>query len=373
MDMKAFKLERYFALHEFSAPYLMSCSDCEALTTEELLEMADEEMMDMWKYLKLSYTDSKGHPLLRREITNLYQTINEDQILVTVPEEGIYIAMRTLLEPGDHMIVSYPAYQSLYEIGASIGCDISYWKPEYDGHWNFDTKDLKDMVKDNTKLIVINFPHNPTGASLEKKDLEAVVEVAKEVGAYVFSDEMYRLLEHDVKNRLPALADIYDKGISLSGMSKTFALPGLRIGWLATRDDQVMDQFQVYKDYTTICSSGPSEILAIIGLRAKEHIIKRNLDIMRTNLQAIDRFMEKHKEVFSWKAPLAGPIGFGEYLGANGIQDFCQKLIEDKGVMLLGAEHYDYGGDFFRLGFARKNLPEVLDVVDSFLSNEEFV
>ncbi len=371
MDIKPFKLERYFALHEFSAPFLMSCSDCEALTTEEVLGMADEKMQAMWKDLKLSYTDSKGHPMLRQEIAGLYETVGEEEILVTVPEEGIYIAMRTLLEAGDHVIVSYPAYQSLYEIAGTIGCQISYWKPEAGERWSFDIRELKKLIQDKTKLIVINFPHNPTGATLSKDEIEAIVSMAKEVGAYVFSDEMYRLLEYEEGYRLPAIADLYVKGISLSGMSKTFALPGLRVGWLATRDREVMKKFQVYKDYTTICGSGPSEILAIIALRAKDLIIKRNLGIIENNLRTIEGFLEKHKKLFSWQPPIAGPIGFGKYLGDEGVDSLCQQLIDEKGIMLLGAHHFDYQGNYFRLGFARKNLPEILDVLDQWLEEKK--
>lgn len=368
MNIKPFKLERYFAIHEFTAPYLMSCSDCEALTVPELLEMADEEMQAIWANLKLTYTDAMGHPLLRREIVKLHDRIDEDHALVVVPEEGIYIAMQTLLDAGDHVVCTYPSYQSLYQVGESLGCEMSYWKPTYDGSWSFDIEELKRLVREDTKLIVMNFPHNPTGATITKDELDAIIKLARDCGAYIFSDEMYRFLEYEDKDRFPSLCDLYEKGVSLFGMSKSFALPGLRIGWLTTQDTEIMNRLKTYKDYTTICSSGPSEILAIMGLRAKDKILRRNKELIKKNIEELRRFFGEYPDLFSWQPPIAGPIGFGEWTGNMSIQELCHELIDQKGLMLLGAHHFDFDGPYFRVGFARENLPEVLEVLRTFLN-----
>lgn len=367
MKIQPFKLERYFAKYEFSAPYLLSCSDCEALTKKELLAMADENSLKLWNDLKLGYTESQGHPILREEIAKLYQNIKPEQVLVITPEEGIFIAMNNLLEKGNHVVTTFPGYQSLYEIANSLGCEVSKWTPKNENDWIFDIDNLKSLIRDNTKLIVINFPHNPTGATLQEHELKEIIDIARQKNITVFSDEMYRFLEHDQANRTSSACDLYDNAISLFGMSKSFALAGLRIGWLATKNSDLLKRLATYKDYTTICSSAPSEILAIMALRAKDKILKRNLDIIEGNLKILDKFFAKHAKLFDWHTPKSGPIGFPTLKANVDIADFCHDLVEKKGVMLLPSKVYDFKGNYFRIGFARKNMSEALEKLEEYL------
>jgi aspartate/methionine/tyrosine aminotransferase len=362
MKIQPFKLERYLAQHEFSAPYLMCCSDCEPLALQELLAMADEEALALWHNLQLGYTDSQGHPLLRAEIAKLYEGIQPGDVMTLSPEEGIFIAMNVLLNRGDHIIATFPGYQSLYEIAVSLGCDITRWQPEENCRWNFDTTFLAAAIRKNTKMIVVNFPHNPTGALPAKEDFEKMVDIAKENDIYLFSDEMYRYLEYDETNRLPAAAEIYKKGISLFGMSKTFALAGLRLGWLVTREPGLIKKLIAFKDYTTICCSAPSEILSLLALRAKDRIIKRNLKIIKSNLELLDVFFAGQRELFSWNRPNAGSIALPRLLTNEKTSQFCHKLIKEKGVVLLPSNVYDYGEEHFRIGFGRRDMPEALSL-----------
>lgn len=367
MKIAPFKLERYFAKYEFSAPYLMSCSDCEALSMSQVIQMSDPETLAMWENLKLSYTDSKGHPILREEIAKLYTTIGSEEVLVVTPEEGIYIGMQCLIQPGDHMIVTYPAYQSLYEIGKTLGASISKWMPREEEGLFFDVEDLQALIQEDTTCIVINFPHNPTGAMIDLEALHRIVDLARSHDLTIFSDEMYRYLEYDAKDRLPSVADIYPKAVSLCGMSKSFALPGLRIGWLTSRHQELYEQLATYKDYTSICSSGPSELLALMALRNREDIWSRNLAIIEGNLDLFDAFVSRNSSVIAWKRPIAGPIGFPKLTSHVAIDDLCQGLIDKKGVMLLPGSTYDFEGDYFRVGFARENFEEVLEKFEAYL------
>lgn len=367
MKIQPFKLERYFAKYEFSAPYLLSCSDCEALFQKEILAMADENSLKLWNNLKLGYTDSQGHPVLREEITKLYQTIKTEQVLVITPEEGIFIAMNNLLKKGDHIITTFPGYQSLYEIANSLGCEVSKWTPKNENGWIFDIDDLKSLVRDDTKLIVINFPHNPTGSTLQEHELKEIIDIARRKDIIVFSDEMYRFLEYDQANRISSACELYDNAISLFGMSKSFSLAGLRIGWLTTKNIALIKEFAIYKDYTTICSSAPSEILSIIALRAKDKILKRNLDIIQDNLDVLDEFFNRYLQLFKWNRPKAGPIGFPTLKAEVDIADFCLDLVEKKGVMLLPSKVYDFKGNYFRIGFARKNMTKALEKLEEYL------
>ena len=369
MKLPPFELERYFAQYEFSSPYLLSCSDCESLSMEELLSRADDEARNLWETLRLGYTESTGHPILREEIAGLYTEMQAENILTLVPEEGIFIAVHTLLKPGDHIIATFPGYQSLYQIAQSLGCEVSYWKPREETHWQFNADEFEALFKRNTKLVVINFPHNPTGALIEKDVFSSIFEISEKHGSIVFSDEMYRFLEYDEEDRLPSACDISGNAVSLFGMSKSFSLPGLRVGWLAAGNKSLLNDFATFKDYTTICSSAPSEVLALIALREKETIITRNIGILQKNLRLLKDFFRENEAHFQWTPPKAGPIGFAGLKGEIDSAAFCKDLREKMGVMLLPSTVYNYGNRHFRLGFGRKNFQGALEKLSEYLIN----
>jgi aspartate/methionine/tyrosine aminotransferase len=367
MKISPFLLERYFAEYEFKVKFLLSASDCESLPMAELLKMASAESLDLWHGLKLGYTESQGHPLLRAEIARLYQ-LPPDNIIIAAPEEAIFIAMQTLLAPDDHVIVLSPAYQSLYEIAHSIGCRVTPWKLEAgaDG-WQLDLGQLVRGITDRTRMIVINFPHNPTGYLLSNRELDSVVEIARKNNLYLFSDEMYRLLEYDLTTRLPPVCDIYEKGISLSGLSKAFALPGLRIGWLAAQESSLIERWIALKDYTTICSSAPSEVLGIIALQNKDRILQRSLAIVHENINIARRFFAEHEDRFSWFSPMAGSVAFPQWKGTGSVEQFCHEVLDQQGVMIVPGSLFEYPGNHFRVGLGRKKLREALDHVNGYL------
>jgi aspartate/methionine/tyrosine aminotransferase len=362
MKINPFKLERYFARYEFTAPYLLSCSDCEPLMMNELLGLANESSLDLWNKLKLSYTESQGHPLLRHEIAEIYETIKPEDVVVVSPEEGIFISMNILLKPADHVICTFPGYQSLYEIAQSIGCEVSKWEPTEKG--NFAIEDLCELIKDNTRLIIINFPHNPTGQTLAKEDFMQIISLAAEKNITVFSDEMYRLLEYDSIDRLSSVSDIYENSISLFGLSKSFALPGLRLGWLTSKNRQYIQKIISFKDYTTICPPAPSEILALIALQNKEQILGRNLTIIKENLNILENFALKHQHFIRLQKPKAGTICFPELQLKEPVEVFCEKLVNQTGIMLLPATVYNYHRPCVRIGFGRRDMPKIFEIFE---------
>jgi len=367
MKIKPFELERYFARYEFSAPFLLSCSDCEPLALGELLEMADDDSLKLWKELKLGYTESRGHPLLRAEIAKLYQERPADDLLTVVPEEGIFIAVNCLLQKGDHLVVTFPAYQSLYEIANSLGCDVSFWRPNEDQSWRFEVGQLLRLLRENTRLVVINFPHNPTGATISGEQLRELINVLRERRITLFSDEMYRFLEYEPRNRLPSAVDIYEHAVTLGGLSKSFSLAGLRSGWLVSSEPALLEKFSAFKDYTTICSGAPDEILAIIALRSKELILKRNLEIIKANLKILDGFFNRHRDLFEWLRPQAGPVAFPALRSGISAAEFCRELLDQKGVMLLPGAVYGSDESHFRIGFGRRTMPAALELLDQYL------
>jgi aspartate/methionine/tyrosine aminotransferase len=367
MHLKPFKLERYFAEYEFSVKYLLSSSDCDGLTQSDLVDMADSQLRPLWDHLTLGYTESLGHPLLREEISHLYQGIAADECLVIVPEEGIFIALNSILHPGDHVICTFPGYQSLYEIAEGLGCELTKWMPEEENGWRFDPDFLARSIQPNTKLVIVNFPHNPTGYLPSKTDFERIVGLARANHLYLLSDEMYRFLEYDANDRLPSACEVYDQAISLFGMSKTFGMAGARIGWVVTRDKHLYQRMTAFKDYTTICSNASGEVLSLIALRNKERIIERHLARIERNLRLLDGFFAEFQDRFEWIRPRAGTIAFPTLKAAVSSLEFCQQVVREANIMLLPSTVYDYDDRHFRLGFGRENLPVALHQLSDYL------
>lgn len=357
-----FKLERYFGKYEFAVQWLLSPSDCESMTVPALLALADAETRQLWEELYLGYTESPGHPLLRAEIAQGYSQVGVDGIVVAAPEELIRVGMESLLEPGDHLIYLAPAYQSLYEIARSLGCEVTPWQLRERGdQWTLDLTELEQLITQRTKVLVINFPHNPTGYLPSRATLDAIIAIARRHRLYLFSDEMYRLLEYDAADRLPPLCDLYERAISLSGMSKTYGLPGLRIGWLATQQPDLPARWLALKDYTTICNSAPSEILALIGLRAGEALAARSLAIIRRNLQLAQAFADQHQAQIHWLPGRGGSIAFPRWQGAEKLDDLCARALTERGLMIVPSSIFDHAGNHFRIGLGRHNFPQVLE------------
>lgn len=368
MRIKEFKLERYFAIHEFSAKFLLSPSDCESLTMKELVDKADQDSLRLWNNLKLGYTESKGHPILREEISKLYKNIKTDNVVTAVPEEGIFITLNAVLEEDDHVIIIDPVYQSLAEIPRSIGCSITNWRiEERNGQWHLDIGFLEKNINPKTKMLIINFPHNPTGYLPPPEDLNNIVKIASKHNMYIFSDEMYWLLEHKEGTGLPSVADIYERGISLFGLSKTFSLPGLRLGWIVTRENDMLHRLSALKDYTTICSSAPSEILGIMALRQKEDILKANKERIQVNLAAAREFFAKHDGLFSWIEPGGGSTAFVKLNPRMRIKEFCSRIVEEKSIMIVPGEIFDYEGNYFRIGLGREDFRAILNELEVYV------
>lgn len=368
MKLESFRLERYFAKYEFTTPYILCSSDCQSLSVGELLgleEVATDEFFQLW----LGYTDSRGNLELRKLIATLDQHINSEQILVHAgAEEAIFNFMHVVLDPGDHVIVHAPYYQSLGEIARSIGTSVTEWKADSQHNWQLDMQFLVDNLRPNTKVVIVNFPHNPTGFLPDRKFLLELSQLSDKWGFIVFSDEVYRGLEYKPEDQLPTFSDTNNRAVSLGVMSKTYGLAGLRVGWVATQNTALLERLAAFKDYTSICSSAPSEFLAALALRHRQQIVDRNLEIIRDNILHLDAFFARFEDLFEWKKPIAGPIAFPRYRGAS-VERFCSEIRRKAGVLLLPGTLYGEEYDCFRVGFGRTNLPEGLKELEKYLLN----
>lgn len=330
----------------------------------------DPDSITRFMDLTLGYTESLGNPELRDEISKLYTTaLKEDVIVFSGAEEGIYCFMNAILQEDDEIIVQFPGYQSLFEVANSLGVKVHKWEMKEKDEWNPSLGALRRKITKKTKVIVINNPHNPTGHIMKRSEYIQLLTIAKENGIYLFSDEVYRYTEFDERDALLPAVDLYEKAVSLGVMSKSFGLPGLRIGWIVTRDNELFDKIAKFKDYTTICNSAPAEYLATIALRNKDEILKESKAIIEQNIQILDIFFDKYNTHFSWVKPRGGSVGFVK-LNKNIIESaskFCLDLIDEEGVLLVPGLIFDFDDHHFRIGFGRKNMYESLERLISFI------
>ncbi|MFK7888153.1 MAG: aminotransferase class I/II-fold pyridoxal phosphate-dependent enzyme [Gammaproteobacteria bacterium] len=370
--MRNFALETYFSKWEFAARHHMTASDVQSVSVGELLELADlpaDTLNDTW----LGYTQTYGAPDLRDAIAATYQGLKRDNILCFAgAEEGVYTTMRAALSKGDHAIVIVPNYQAAETIPLDI-CDVTGVALDEKQGWRLDVDAIRKAVKANTRLVSVCFPNNPTGAVPQREDFDALIALCRQYDLYLFSDEVYRGLELDQSKRLPAVADAYEKGLSLSVMSKAYGLPGLRIGWIAAQDEYMLQQLERYKHYLSICNSAPSERLALIALGIGDKLLQRNHALMRDNLRLLDAFFEQFPALFEWQHPDGGCIAYPKFTGSGGVEAFCESLLQESGVLLLPASIYrselmETPSDRFRIGFGRANIAEGLAAFHSFLT-----
>lgn len=370
MQIADFELERYFARHEFTTRYLLCASDVEGYAMRELLSLADDETLELWDRLTLGYTESAGLPALRAEVASLYDSVRPDDVLMFAgAEEGVFIAMHALLAAGDHAVVAWPAYQSLHEVARSLGASVTLVPLEPERGWALDPAAVRNAIRQNTRVVVINYPHSPTGAQLRRDEFDAIVDACAATGVTLFSDEVYRFLEHDPAARLPAAVDADDRALSLGVMSKAFGLAGLRIGWIATHDGTLRRRLAALKDYTTICNSAPGEVLGLIALRARDRVLARARGIIAANLPLLDEFFERHRTRVEWVRPAAGSVAFPRLI-AGDADRFAATLVEREGVLLLPGSRFGYRGSHFRIGFGRVDTGPALERLDSFLRRE---
>lgn len=371
MQIKPFSTEAFFNLYEFTTPHLLCASDCETMSIVELLALAGEPRASLLG-LRLGYTESAGHPDLRAAVAGLYTGIEPDEVVMLgAPEEGIYLTLRVLLEPDDHVVVLTPAYDSLINLAEHISGNVSRWSIQpQPGGWALDLDELDRLITDETRLVVVNFPHNPTGYLPSAAEFDALIDIVRRRGAWLLCDEMYRGLERDLADRLPSAAALYERAIVLSGLSKTYGLPGLRTGWLLARDPATRAALINWKHYTTICAAAPSEALATLALRAYETLAARNRHVIADNLLVADRFFARWPEMFAWRPPRAGSIALVG-LDVPSATAYCHMLARDAGVLLLPGPCLGADDHSVRFGFGRLGFAEALAAYESYLQSGE--
>ena len=363
MKIEPFLTEQFFAEYEFSAQHLLASSDCETMSIGELLQLSGSTLDELGG-LTLGYTESQGDPHLRSLISNMYSNVSSDDVVVlTSPVEGIYLAMQTLLESEDEVIALRPAYDALNNVARHLCSEVLPWNL-FPGRncWELDFDELESLISPQTRIIVVNFPHNPTGYVPSESDFDRLIGLARRYDLWLFCDEIYRGLEFGPT--IPSAADLYEKAIVLSGLSKTYGLPGLRAGWVVIRNAKLRDELINWKHYTTICPAAPTEFLARKALLVKDKLAARSKAIIQQNLNLCEAFFNRFQDQFIWRRPQAGSVAFVELnlsqIGFDSATSYCHHLAQNHGMVLLPGKCLGFEDNFVRFGLGRSNFEVAL-------------
>jgi aspartate/methionine/tyrosine aminotransferase len=367
VQIEPFEIERFYERWEFRAELMLSSSDCESRPVSELLAL-EPEAGERLRSLRLGYTEVAGSAELREAIAGTYELAEPDDVLsLAAAEEGIFIAYHALLSPGEHAVVEAPSYGSAVNLARSTGAEVTLWRRRHEDGWGYDLDELERLLRPDTRFVYVNSPHNPTGSHMSAEEQRRLVAMLAERGTVLFSDEVYRGLEHDDARRLPAACDLYECAVSLNTVSKSYGLPGLRIGWVACRDPALLARLRELKLYTTICSSAPSELLVEIALRHSELLIGQARSLVLENLPLLEAFLARHAELLEWVPPVAGPIGFPLVRDERDVREWCERTAAEAGVLLLPGYVYDEPRHI-RMGYGRAGLREALARLEPWLA-----
>ena len=372
MKIASFETEHFFARYEFNTPYQLCNSDCESISIAELLSLAGDSL-EKFGHERLIYTESQGSSELRKSIASMHAKVKADDVLVLgTPVEGIYLAARAVLDPGDEVIVLTPAYDALTQMFEHVAgaAQVRKWafKPG-EASWELDLDDLRALLTPRTKMVVVNFPHNPTGYLPSAEFLRELASLAGEHDLYLFCDEMYFGLVHSGTQPIPSAAELTENSIVLSGLSKTFGLPGLRCGWLIVQDEALRDNIMNWKFYTSICPPVPTEYLAIAALKERKTLCDRNITRIEQNLELADAFFARWPELFTWRRPMAGSTALVGY-NVPSVRAVSEKLAQEEGILIQPADMLGSDDQHMRIGLGRDSFADVLARFEDWLNRD---
>lgn len=371
MKIPSFGVEEWLNVWENDAIYDIAGSSIASFSLDEIIRIdgtTPEEFFNKLLDRKMNYGYIEGSLEFKEEVSKLYKTVDKDNILQTNGATGANIlALYSLIEPEDHVISMHPSYQQLYDIPKSFGAEVDFWEIKEEDNWLPSLEDLKKLMKKNTKMICLNNANNPTGTIFEEDFLKEIVKIAKEYDAYILVDEVYKPLDSNIS--VPAIVDLYEKGISTNSLSKTYSIPGVRVGWTAT-NKELADLFRKYRDYTMICAGVFDDFLAVHVLKNKEAVLKRNKEIVNTNLEIVKEWVKDEPRV-SLVLPKHVSTSFIKLDIPTDVETFCIDILKEKGVLLVPGNRFDVEGHA-RLGYCthteilKKGLKELSNYLRKF-------
>lgn len=369
MKIEPFGVEEWMNAYEENARFNVAETCVESLTVGELLDLSGgrESFLEEFMARKLTYGEIPGSFDLRAHISRLYDMQDEGNILLAHGAIGAnFLALFTLVEPGDRVVAVKPTYQQLYSVPRAFGADVRILGLRPENGFLPDLEELEILAGERCKMIVLNNPNNPTGALMDRPFLEKVVRIAERSGAWILCDEVYRGLEHDPAETTPSVVDLYEKSVVTGSLSKVFSLAGLRLGWVAGPGDFIRECFS-RRDYTTISCGMIDEMLATRAFSHRGRLKERNLPLVRRNAAILDKWVCGEKGL-SYVKPRAGTTAFIRYDFPIPSEDFCKGLFDFNGAFIVPGKAFDFEG-WFRVGYscATETLEEGLSAISDYM------
>ncbi|WP_366921468.1 aminotransferase class I/II-fold pyridoxal phosphate-dependent enzyme [Metallumcola ferriviriculae] len=365
--LRPFSLERWFAQYEFTVDINLCASCASTINTGYLLNFGGDKAKEAYLSLSLDYIESNGGEELRCDIASQYCSVaSEDVFVTTGASEAITILMLSEVNSGEEIVVQWPIYQSLYAIAESLGANIKRWCPS--SQWQWDLKELERVLSAKVSMLIINSPHSPTGHCFMPEEMQEIANLAAKYNTRLVIDEVYRGISYDTDNNKPG-ADLSPGTVSIGDLTKPYGLGGLRVGWIASTERDLLRRCAQIRDYTTMCCAAPSEFLAGIALRNRERILFEKIMVSKRNIQAFAEMVERHSDIITWKRPLGGFTAFPFLKIDMDSEDFCRLLVEREDVLLLPGNVFGYPKNF-RIGFGmdEETFNEGLKRLEVFLS-----
>ncbi|EMC94340.1 hypothetical protein BAUCODRAFT_73992 [Baudoinia panamericana UAMH 10762] len=388
-----FAVEQWMDEYETTAKYNIAETCCASISINELVSLSENKQIQPSDLIDLSavqnYGEIRGSPGLRSNLSRLYSSkvgtpLPPDNILITPGAIAAnFLVFYALLKPGDHVICHYPTYQQLYSVPTSLGADVDLWRSEPEDKWLPDFEHLKAMIKENTRMIILNNPQNPTGQVLPRSLLHKIIDLAESKGITILSDEVYRPLFHGITPMdaefPPSILSLgYANTIATGSLSKAYSLAGVRVGWIASRNRSIIEQCAQARDYTTISVSQIDQQIASFALSPEtlHSLLGRNIQLAKANLELLERFVVKHDEYCSWVKPVAGTTAFVKFTRDGKPIDartLCTTLQEKTSVMFLPGDCFgeEWKG-YVRIGYVNRTevIKEGLEEVRKFMRKE---
>ncbi|WP_167754233.1 MULTISPECIES: aminotransferase class I/II-fold pyridoxal phosphate-dependent enzyme [Amycolatopsis] len=366
MRMPRFALEDWVAQYRSACAYSIGSSDVDPLTLDELLSGADSEILGLWSKLTLSYGHSRGAAALRDEIAERYQGIDAERVhTFSGATEAIFALLNVLVATGDEVVVVGPSYQLVSDLPVAIGAQVRRVDLRADREWALDLDELRRAVTARTRVVVLNFPNNPTGTSLSRDEFDEVLAIAREADAWLVNDEIYQGVEDDA-DRLPAAAELGERCVSIGSMSKVYGLPGVRLGWVAAPDARLMDELRTYRYWTSLSNNVVGEVLALAGLRQSARLIDRAKTLLSANKAALEQFAAGHPGLVRFTSAKAGTTTLLE-LRNHEATAVARRLAQRHSVFAVPGAALHLPDRYLRFGLGRAAVPVALEALDSVL------
>lgn len=371
MKIKPFAVEEWMNAWEVGAKYNIAETCVDSISMNELFELTGEDKTEFLNRLcarRLSYGDIEGLPEFRKGVCGLYKTLNIENIVPTHGASGAnHHVFYSLISPGDRVVSIMPTYQQLYSIPESYGADVQILHLSKENNYLPDLEKLRRLVTPETKMICINNPNNPTGALMSEQLLREIVEIACSADAWILCDEVYRHLSQE-DDWCPSIVDLYEKGISVSSMSKVFSLAGLRLGWIATHDMSVVKSCLSHRDYNLVSCGVFDEMLAAAALKHRDKLLERSRKIVRENLQILDDWISSEPHV-SYVKPKAGTTALVYYDLDIPSYEFCEEMYKKTGAFVTPGDCFEVPHSM-RIGYAygKQDLIDGLKAISEYIA-----